>query len=203
MQAVRKFFGCHSRTSTYLINLYTDDHVDFLLVVSLRDEPVDRLQAFYVNLRQVSHHFIVHQATTHIRVHAAFGIHYEVSKKVRFDDSDVQLSIQLDKVWPVESLRTIVPLQILQRIVIGQHFIAVCRVLSRPRFRRIRVALFETERPNLPCLPDLPWYEAMRLDQRLLVSDFSPVLVHRANGCSEEVCVGKEQEQEHDSKVGG
>lgn len=56
----------------WLIDFDANDHVDVLLLEStrVRDEPVDRLQGFHIN----------------IDVYSSFDIHHQVAKEVGFDD---------------------------------------------------------------------------------------------------------------------
>ncbi|CAI6244539.1 unnamed protein product [Periconia digitata] len=89
--------------------------------------------------------------------YTALSVHDEVSEQIGFDDGDVDLFVQVDDIWSVETMHSIVPLHVLQGIVVRQHLVPIVWVLRPPRLRSVGVALFELKRANLPCLPYLPW----------------------------------------------
>lgn len=166
-----------------LIDLDTNDHVDIVFVVPLRDKPLDGTETLDIN----------------VGVDSSFSIHDEVSQQVSFDDGNAYFSIQLDDVGAIQAMFPVVPFHIRQGVVIGQNLVAVTRVLGRPCLRGVRIALFEGQWTSLPGLPDLARNDTQFCLYWLLVLPLSSVLVCGANRGREEVRVGEEQDQKYDN----
>lgn len=125
-------------TEAWLVDLDTDDHVDVLLVVPLRDESLDWSDCLDIN----------------ISIDTAINIHDEVSEQISLDDLCSELAVGIDDVRSIETFRAKVRFNIVHVVVVGQNFISVLGVLRYPALCGIQVSFVESQRVNLPSLPD-------------------------------------------------